>query len=150
MEIRKFNYFGFVDSAVKKKFGDQLEFVCEMPVPLKTSYGMIHTPCAVYFNPTPDRMKNHKDYMLLFSAGDTYFVSGRDEKEMQWNIPAILCHACDQVLVSIDRHHFMQCACENETFVDGGMSYQRIGGKDLSQISNVIVNMRTGEIKLTR
>lgn len=149
MRIKPFNYFGFVHSAVKKKFGEQLEFVCEMPIPVKTSYGAIPTPCAVYFNPTPDRKKNHKDYMLLFSSGDTYFVSGRDESEMLWNIPGVICHKCQDVLLSIDRHHFHRCDCENETFVDGGMHYQRIGGKDLSQIGNVVVNMKTGEIKLT-
>lgn len=153
MKLREFNYFGFNHDAVKKKFGEKLQFVCEMPVPIMTKHGPVPLPCAVYYNPEPDLKKSHKDYMLIFSNADTYFVAGRSHKEMNmvWDIPGVVCRGCDTVLVSIDRHHFVQCGCENETFLDGGMDYQRIGGKDLSLIENVMVDMQTGAIKnLTR
>ena len=149
MKIRPFNYFGFNHKAVNDKFGGDLEFVAEMPIPIMTSSGPIPTPCAVYKAHNPDRKKGHKDYMLLFSAGETYFVSGRSEEEMSrlWEVPAICCDSCNEVLISIDRHHFMKCACKNETFLDGGMVYQRIGGHDLSQIGHVLVNLKTKQIK---
>lgn len=150
MKLRDMNYFGFNHKAVNDKFGGDLEFVCEMPVPLKTSYGMMPIPCAIYLAHNPDRSKGHKDYLLLFSQGETYMVTGRSVEEMEplWNIPGIVCGKCQTVLLSIDRHHFVQCECHNETFLDGGMHYQRIGGKDLSLIGNVLVNMKTKQIKL--
>jgi hypothetical protein len=47
----------------------------------------------------------------------------------------IKCDNCNQILESLYRHQFVQCKCENESFVDGGISYTKIGGKDLSKIS---------------
>lgn len=46
----------------------------------------------------------------------------------------VLCRGCLDVLESRHRHDFVQCKCENQTFVDGGTSYQRIGGKDLALV----------------
>lgn len=46
----------------------------------------------------------------------------------------IKCLSCDSVLESKKRHEFVQCKCENESFVDGGNDYIRLGGKDLTQI----------------
>lgn len=46
----------------------------------------------------------------------------------------IQCLRCLEILESLYTHNFVQCACSNETFLDGGNSYMRVGGKDLSLI----------------
>ena len=46
----------------------------------------------------------------------------------------IKCLKCGAILESKHRHDFVQCPCENESFVDGGNDYTRIGGKDLKLI----------------
>lgn len=46
----------------------------------------------------------------------------------------ILCLECDMVLVSMHRHDFQMCGCENQAFADGGTDYSRIGAKDLNKI----------------
>lgn len=148
MKIKDFNYYGFNHDAVSKKFGGDLQFVCEMPIALMTKSGPVSVPCAVYKKTNPDRSKGHKDYAILFSQGDTYLISGRDESEMNWNLPGIMCGSCGDVLLSIDRHHFNQCSCQNETYLDGGAVYQRIGGADLSKVVHVLVDMKSKAIKL--
>lgn len=47
----------------------------------------------------------------------------------------IKCLKCNEILESTHRHDFQQCNCENETFVDGGNDYCRIGGGDIYAIS---------------
>ena len=37
------------------------------------------------------------------------------------------CKKCDDRLISHNRHDFVSCQCGN--FVDGGVDYERIGGK---------------------
>lgn len=46
----------------------------------------------------------------------------------------IRCLQCLEILESQYRHHFVQCHCPNQTFVDGGNSYLRCGAVDLSLI----------------
>ncbi len=48
---------------------------------------------------------------------------------------SVYCCQCATVLESTYRHHFVQCDCPNETFVDGGDDYTRYGGKDLNKIT---------------
>lgn len=50
---------------------------------------------------------------------------------------AVKCLVCNTVLESKHQHHFVECHCENRSFIDGGMSYVRIGGKDLDLIENL-------------
>ena len=51
-----------------------------------------------------------------------------------------ICESCMTLLESTHVHDFRFCPgvdgkpCENETFVDGGNAYNRIGGKDLRKI----------------
>jgi len=49
----------------------------------------------------------------------------------------VKCLKCGKILISKSRHDFQQCNCENGTFVDGGNSYTRIGGKDLTLIKTL-------------
>jgi hypothetical protein len=46
----------------------------------------------------------------------------------------VQCKNCGEVLISYNRHDYKTCGCENETMVDGGIAYQRYGGKDLDLV----------------
>ena len=50
---------------------------------------------------------------------------------------AIKCLVCNTILESKHRHDFVMCPCPNETSTDGGLSYNRVSGKDLSLIDNL-------------
>lgn len=50
---------------------------------------------------------------------------------------AVKCLVCNTVLESKHQHHFSECHCENQSFTDGGLSYNRVGGKDLDLIENL-------------
>lgn len=47
----------------------------------------------------------------------------------------IKCLKCNKILESKHRHDFQQCKCENETFVDGGNDYCRLGAVDMNLIA---------------
>ena len=47
---------------------------------------------------------------------------------------AIKCLVCNTILESKHQHDFQQCNCSNGAFVDGGLSYNRIGATDLDLI----------------
>ena len=46
----------------------------------------------------------------------------------------VKCLNCGEILESKSTHDFQQCSCENQTFVDGGDEYCRIGGKYLNMV----------------
>ncbi len=46
----------------------------------------------------------------------------------------VRCLSCGTILESKYRHDFQKCGCSNETFIDGGLDYCRLGGVDLSKI----------------
>ena len=50
---------------------------------------------------------------------------------------SVKCLICNTILESKYRHDFVMCPCPNQTFTDGGLSYNRVGGKDLSLIDNL-------------
>lgn len=50
---------------------------------------------------------------------------------------SVKCLMCNTILESKHRHDFVMCPCPNQTFTDGGLSYNRVGGKDLSLIENM-------------
>lgn len=50
---------------------------------------------------------------------------------------SVRCLVCKTILESKYRHNYVQCSCPNQTFNDGGLSYNRVGGKDLSLIENL-------------
>lgn len=60
---------------------------------------------------------------------------------------AIKCLVCNTVLESKHRHHFIGCNCENQTFNDGGLSYNRVAAVDLDLVENLCeyVEMTRGE-----
>ena len=50
---------------------------------------------------------------------------------------SVKCLICNTILESKHRHDFVMCPCPNQTFTDGGLSYNRVGGKDLSLVENL-------------
>ena len=50
---------------------------------------------------------------------------------------SIKCLVCNTILESKHRHDFVMCQCPNKTFNDGGLDYQRVGGKDLNLIEDL-------------
>ena len=50
---------------------------------------------------------------------------------------SVKCLICNTILESKHRHDFVMCICHNQTFTDGGLSYNRVGGKDLSLIEKL-------------
>ena len=50
---------------------------------------------------------------------------------------SVKCLVCNTILESKHRHDFVMCSCPNQTFNDGGLSYNKVGGKDLSLIENL-------------
>ena len=50
---------------------------------------------------------------------------------------SVRCLECGEVLVSKSQHHFVSCSCKNQTFNDGGLAYNRSGGRDLDKIENL-------------
>ena len=50
---------------------------------------------------------------------------------------SVKCLVCNTILESKHRHDFVMCPCPNQTFIDGGLSYNKVGGKDLSLIDNL-------------
>ena len=50
---------------------------------------------------------------------------------------SVKCLVCNTILESKHRHDFVKCHCPNQTSTDGGLSYNRVSGKDLSLIDNL-------------
>ena len=50
---------------------------------------------------------------------------------------SVKCLVCNTILESKYRHNYVQCSCPNQTFTDGGLDYQRGGGKDLNLIEDL-------------
>lgn len=50
---------------------------------------------------------------------------------------SVKCLECGEVLVSESHHHFVSCSCKNQTFTDGGLAYNRVGGKDLDKVEDL-------------
>ena len=47
---------------------------------------------------------------------------------------SVKCLVCNTILESNHQHDFQQCNCSNKAFVDGGLSYERLGAMDLDLI----------------
>lgn len=52
-------------------------------------------------------------------------------------VNSVKCLSCNTVLVSKHRHDYVSCNCDNRTFVDGGNSYVRLGGMDLTLVEDL-------------
>ena len=68
---------------------------------------------------------------------DNYFDFDSKDLIKVLVVNRVRCLVCNTVLESKHQHHFVTCGCMNQTFNDGGLSYHRAGGKDLSLIDNL-------------
>lgn len=68
---------------------------------------------------------------------DNYFDFDSKDLIKVLVVNSVRCLVCNTVLESKHQHHFVTCGCKNQTFNDGGLSYNRVGGKDLSLIENL-------------
>jgi hypothetical protein len=57
---------------------------------------------------------------------------------MTRRLSSVRCRACGLTLVSTHRHDFRRCGCPQNTFVDGGATYLRIGGRDLQLVAVLV------------
>lgn len=123
LELKKFNWSGYKHSAVKKQFGKQLVYIGTFCI--KGEY----TPRAFYWNPTPDRSKNHKDYMTLQTNTGGTFVSGIDAADLEQfrYQDGLMCPDCFDVIYSVMRHDYRECNCK-KIAIDGGRDYNRCVG----------------------
>lgn len=71
----------------------------------------------------------------------------------QWSLYAskLKCNNCNNIIQSKHRHDFVRCDC-GDTFLDGGIFYQRWGGTDVTDMSewldveeNVVISPTTGK-----
>ena len=62
---------------------------------------------------------------------------GNDETVTVLIRNAVRCLSCNTELESKHRHDFQCCGCENQSFVDGGKDYSRVGGKDFGLIEDL-------------
>ena len=68
---------------------------------------------------------------------DSYFELKEKGLRKVLTLNSIKCLECNTVLESKHQHHFVTCGCKNQTFNDGGLAYNRAGGKDLDKIENL-------------
>lgn len=104
-----------------------------------------YKPVAVFHNTNPDRSKNHKDYMFLWSDGEKSIVSGidADKIEKYRYQKGMYCPDCKDVIYSVMRHDYRHCSC-GKCMVDGGKDYfkNNMVGKEVK------IDLLTNEIEV--
>ena len=68
---------------------------------------------------------------------DSYFELKEKGLRKVLTLNSIKCLECNTVLESKHQHHFVTCGCKNQTFNDGGLTYNRVGAVDLDKIENL-------------
>ena len=68
---------------------------------------------------------------------DNYFDFDSKDLIKVLVVNSVRCLVCNTVLESKHQHHFVTCGCKNQTFNDGGLSYNRVGAVDLDKIENL-------------
>jgi len=136
--------YNFDHKKVKERFEGNPIFVNEFCV-----YGE-DVPVAVYSVEKPNRKKGHKDFLLLSMdpLREKIIIRGMNKKEMEKERyqRSVLCKNCNIALFSKGRHVMTECGCENNTMVDGGKAYFRCGGKDMSKVEYIVIDLLTDKI----
>ena len=68
---------------------------------------------------------------------DSYFELKEKGLRKVLTLNSIKCLECNTVLESKHQHHFVTCGCKNQTFNDGGLTYNRVGAVDLDKVENL-------------
>lgn len=138
------NFYRFDLKGIAKKFEGNLTYTNTFCV--KNAY----LPVAVFHNTTPDRSKNHKDYLLVWiQVGYTKqgipIISGMDADEIEEYRyqNGLYCPDCKEVIYSVYRHDYRKCKCDR-CMVDGGKDYFRTNMEGLM----VKIDLLTDDIEL--
>lgn len=122
MEINKkdHNWYGFNAEKVCKQFEGDLTYLNTFCI--KPHYH----PFAVFRNASPNRSKDHKDFLLLFMARESVMVTGMDADKIEDHRyqTGMYCPDCREVIYSVNRHDYRKCKC-GRCMVDGGKDYFR-------------------------
>lgn len=142
MNIKKIDYLELPHDKILERLSAETYFVNYMNIK-----GML---AAVYRCRKPDTKLGHKEYVLVYNNGYSWFISGltRYQIKKYSKMNGVLCKNCDTFLYSMTRHDFHNCACPNETSVDGGKDYIHCGGKDLSKLVHGSIDLLTDKVKL--
>ncbi len=146
MKIKEVNWYGFDHKVINRKIPGNVTYIRSFCV--RNQYH----PSSVYHVANPDRSKGHKDYIMLHSEtvnGELFvYIGGMNKEEMKKERyqDGVQCLSCKLVLYSINRHHCHTCGCPNETMVDGGKDYLKCGGKDMTKVKLVRINLVTGRL----
>ena len=142
MKLIKPNWYGLNHVIVDQQFEGGLSFVNDFCV-----NGEYH-PCAVYKVAKPNKAKGHKKYLLLSKDPYGMIIRGMTTQEMRKYRyqDAVYCHACDEVIYSINRHDNRTCSC-GKCSIDGGREYTRISYEPDSVYENVTIDLLTDKIK---
>jgi hypothetical protein len=141
MKIKEENWYGLDHAEINIKVEGSPDYI--------RSFMINGHVWAVYKSDNPNRENGHKDYVMLSKTGDgRWFISGKDKADMEeWKLQsAIHCLLCDTVLYSITGHHYHKCGCANETMVDGGRNYLRYGGRDMTLVKPITLDLIMGAI----
>ena len=133
------NWYGFDTEYAEKFFEGDLTYLNTFCVK------GVYKPVAVFKNATPDKSKNHKDYMLLWTENEKTIISGMNTNEMEKYRyqKGMYCSNCKDVIYSVMRHDYRHCSC-GKCMVDGGKDYFKtnMAGK------SVKIDLLTDEIEV--
>lgn len=141
----KFNHYGFNHKKVFKHFKHAELTYCNTFCVLDNYH-----PAAVYYNRNPDREKNHKDYLLLFTRVEfdepQLVIAGLNTAEIEpyRYQEGLWCQKCDDVIYSVFRHDYRECECKANA-IDGGRDYCRVSA-DPSTAVGVKIDLLTDQI----
>lgn len=133
LDISKYSLQGFSHKEIQTKFGQQLSYIDDWTIAVKNKAGEdVFHYYSVYFNPTPDRSKNHKNYFMIRpkqNIGDILtgkmsnevIITGLDREDIMKssNYLAIFCLPKNQVIVSRYNHDFQVSPTNSNVYVDG-------------------------------
>jgi hypothetical protein len=143
MKLKDVNYYEYDHKRVCKVFEGELSYlgyICYQDRAL-----------AAYRNKKPNLQKGHKEVLLLLEGMDwevesmKCWVSGMSLKDFKKHCKhdAIGCLECEEILYSLNRHHFHRCSCGNVS-VDGGKDYFRFDAKDPQKVILGVYNVLSG------
>ena len=140
IKVQKPNWYGFDHKKVDEMFEGGLTFLNEFCV--KDEYH----PVAVYKVAKPNKEKGHKEYLLL-NGSPHNCVRGMTKEEIEpfRYQSAVHCHQCNDIIYSVNRHHFIVCTCK-ATNVDGGKEYFKFGYTPGSSFKIVKLDLLTDEV----
>jgi hypothetical protein len=129
------NINGLDHKKVNKSIEGGLTYLCDMILE-----GHSH-PLTIYKVKTPNREKDHKDYVGLYVRDKLGYITGFNSlKPEQQFITGVHCTLCDTVAYSAYRHDMSYCKC-GAFYIDGGRDYNRT-----NSANTVIVDLLSNKV----